>query len=167
MIALAAPTPAEIGADITTIVIALVLVVASLVLVFLEVLVPSLGLLTVGAIACAVGAIVVAFQAGTTVGVVFLAATVLLMPVALYCGVSLLRHTSLVTEPSPGGGEGAPAFAPGTAGVTVSVLRPSGAAMIGAKKVSVVTQGEIVEKNAKIEVVRCEGNRVVVRPARV
>ena len=101
MTPLAALTPAEIGADVTTIAMALGLVVASLVLVFLEVLIPSAGLLTLAAIACAVGAIIVAFQAGTTAGVVFMAATVLLMPVALYGGVSLLRHTSLVTEPSP------------------------------------------------------------------
>ncbi|MHC4253137.1 MAG: NfeD family protein, partial [Planctomycetota bacterium] len=140
--------------------------VAALVFVFLEVLIPSFGLLTVAAISCALAAIVVAFSVGTTAGVVFLGATSVLMPVALCFALRLLRHTSLVTEPSPGGGESAPAFAAGTSGVTVSILRPSGAAMIGGKKISVVTQGEIVQRNAKIEVVRCEGNRVVVRPAR-
>ncbi|MHC5054981.1 MAG: NfeD family protein [Planctomycetota bacterium] len=166
MIAIAVPPPAEIASDVTTIAIAVGLVIAALVFVFLEVLIPSFGLLSAAAIACAVGAVVVAFQVGTTAGVVFLAATALLMPVALYYALRVLRHTVLVTEPMPGGGAGEPAFAPGTAGVTVSVLRPSGAAMIGGKKVSVVTQGEIVEKHSKVEVVRCEGNRVVVRPAR-
>jgi membrane-bound serine protease (ClpP class) len=145
---------------------ALGLVAASLVFVFLEVLVPSGGLLTIGAIGCAVGAVVVAFSVGTTVGVVFLAATVLLLPVAVYYALMLLRRTSMVTEPMPGGGHGEPAFVAGTTGVTVSILRPSGAAMIDGKKRSVVTQGEIVERDVKIEVVRCEGNRVVVRPAR-
>lgn len=167
MIAVTAPAPADIGTDITTIAIAVGLVVASLVLVFLEALIPSFGLLTIAAVTCAVGAVVVAFQVGTTTGAVFLAATVLLMPVAVYYGLRLLRHTALVTEPPSAGGQSVPAFAPGTSGVSVSVLRPSGAAMIGGKKVSVVTQGEMVEKNSKIEVVRCEGNRVVVRPARV
>ncbi len=166
MIAVTAPVPLEIGADITTIALALGLVVAALVFVFLEILIPSGGLLSVAAVACAVGGVVVAFSVGPTMGVAFLAVTVLLMPVALYYALMLLRHTSLVTEPMPGGGVGEPAFAPGTTGVTVSILRPSGAAMIGGKKRSVVTQGEVVEKNVKIEVVRCEGNRVVVRPAR-
>jgi membrane-bound serine protease (ClpP class) len=134
--------------------------------VFLEVLVPSGGLLTIGAIACAVSAVVVAFSVGTTVGVIILAVTILLMPVAIYYALKLLRHSPMMTEPMPSRGIGEPAFAPGTAGVTVSILRPSGAAMIDGKKQSVVTQGEIVEKNVKIEVVCCEGNRVVVKSAR-
>jgi membrane-bound serine protease (ClpP class) len=107
-----------------------------------------------------------AFSVGSTVGVIFLAVTVLLMPFAVYYAFRMLRRTAMVTKPMPAGGHNEPAFATGTRGVTVSILRPSGTAMIDGRKRSVVTQGEIVEKDVKIEVVRCEGNRVVVRPAR-
>jgi len=164
--AIAAPAPAEVGGDVTTILIAVGLIVAALVFVFLEVLLPSGGLLTVAAIACALSGVAVAFNVDSTVGVVFLAATIFLMPVAIYYAVGMLRHTSMVTEPLPAGGVGEPAFTAGTSGISTSVLRPSGSATIGGKRVSVVTRGEIVEKDAKIEVVRCEGNRVVVRPTR-
>jgi len=160
---LAAQASPEAVAGVSAILIAVGLVVAALVLIFLEGFVPSGGLLSVAAIACAVGAVAVAFSVGPTTGVAFLVAAVLLMPVALYYALRLLRRTSMVTEPSPGGGDGTPVFAPGTSGVTASILRPSGVAMIDGRKRSVVTQGEIIEKDVKIEVVRCEGNRVVVR----
>jgi len=164
---LAVQAPPEAVGGVTAILIAVGLVVAALALIFLEGFVPSGGLLSIAAIACAVGSVVVAFSVGPTTGVVFLVAAVLLMPVALLFALRLLRHTSMVTWPSPGGGDVAPPFAPGTSGVTVSILRPSGVAMIDGRKRSVVTQGEIIEKNVKVEVVRCEGNRVVVRSVRV
>jgi len=163
MMALPAPAPLQVSTDATTIVMAVGLVVAALVLMFLEGFVPSGGLLSLAAISCAVGSVVVAFGIGPTTGVVFLVAAVLLLPVALLFAMRLLGRTSLVTEPSPGGGDVTPAFAPGTSGVSASMLRPSGVAMIDGRKCSVVTQGEIIEKDVKIEVVRCEGNRVVVR----
>jgi len=164
---LAAQAPPEAVGGVSAILIAVGLVVGALALMFLEGFVPSGGLLSLAAIACAVGSVVVAFGIGPTTGVVFLVAAVLLLPVALLFAMRLLGRTSLVTVPAPGGSDVTPAFAPGTSGVTASMLRPSGVAMIDGKKRSVVTRGEIIEKNVKIEVVRCEGNRVVVRSARV
>lgn len=51
----------------------------------------------------------------------------------------------------------------GLTGVTLTMLRPGGFATIGGKRIDVVTQGELVEKDVPVEVVRVEGNRVEVR----
>jgi membrane-bound serine protease (ClpP class) len=49
-------------------------------------------------------------------------------------------------------------------GAALSSLRPSGMALIGGKRVDVVTEGGMVEKGTPIKVVALEGLRVVVRP---
>jgi len=49
-------------------------------------------------------------------------------------------------------------------GVAFTQLRPSGTALIGGRRIDVVTEGALVEKGAPIKVVALEGIRVVVRP---
>jgi membrane-bound serine protease (ClpP class) len=51
----------------------------------------------------------------------------------------------------------------GQSGTTVTVLRPSGTALIDGKRVDVVTEGPFVERGAVVKVVEVEGLRVVVR----
>lgn len=55
------------------------------------------------------------------------------------------------------------AVAAGDEGEALTVLRPSGTALVGGRRISVVTSGEWVERGARLRVVRVEGNRVVVR----
>ena len=52
----------------------------------------------------------------------------------------------------------------GDRGITVTLLRPVGTAVIHGKKLEVVSEGEFIEKGREIEVVSIEGIRVVVRP---
>lgn len=51
----------------------------------------------------------------------------------------------------------------GARGTAASTLRPAGVAHFDHERVDVVTEGEYVEAGAPIEVVRVEGNRIVVR----
>ena len=51
----------------------------------------------------------------------------------------------------------------GKSGTAITPLRPAGAAMIQGIRVDVVSQGDFIAKDSEIEVVRVEGNRVVVR----
>ena len=51
----------------------------------------------------------------------------------------------------------------GLAGVAFTQLRPSGTALIGGKRVDVVTEGALIEKGTAVRVVGVEGMRVVVR----
>ncbi|MBN1885600.1 MAG: nodulation protein NfeD [Candidatus Krumholzibacteriota bacterium] len=51
----------------------------------------------------------------------------------------------------------------GMEGVAVTMLRPAGTALIGATKVSVVTEGDFIEKDSRIVVTEVEGYRIVVK----
>jgi membrane-bound serine protease (ClpP class) len=48
-------------------------------------------------------------------------------------------------------------------GTALTVLRPSGAALINGQRVDVVTEGQMLEKGRAVRVVAIEGLRVVVR----
>jgi membrane-bound serine protease (ClpP class) len=50
-------------------------------------------------------------------------------------------------------------------GTAVSALRPAGIAHLDGERVDVVSDGEFIEAGARIEVVRVDGNRIVVRRA--
>jgi membrane-bound serine protease (ClpP class) len=54
---------------------------------------------------------------------------------------------------------------PGDQGEALTVLRPSGTARLGGRKLSVVTSGEWVDRGAPVKVMRVEGSRIVVREA--
>ena len=51
----------------------------------------------------------------------------------------------------------------GKEGVTVSYLRPSGIALLGGKRLTVIAEGEFIEAQRPIKVVEARGSRVVVR----
>ncbi len=51
----------------------------------------------------------------------------------------------------------------GKRGVALTVLRPSGTALVAGKRLSVVTRGEFIDRGATVEVINVEGSRIVVR----
>lgn len=48
-------------------------------------------------------------------------------------------------------------------GITLTILRPAGTAIINNERVDVVTEGGFIEKNKHVKVIRVEGSRIVVR----
>ena len=56
-----------------------------------------------------------------------------------------------------------PKVKPGDVGQTCSTLRPVGSALFGSEKVEVVSEAEFLKKGESVEVVRVEGQKVVVR----
>jgi membrane-bound serine protease (ClpP class) len=50
----------------------------------------------------------------------------------------------------------------GKEGVAISFLRPAGKAMFGGQLADVVTEGDLIPKDARVKVIKVEGNRVVV-----
>lgn len=84
---------------------------------------------------------------------------------------SIYRRFALITSNPPGPSlAGAPrefetalALSPGTHGISLSILRPSGKALFADHIVDVVTQGEFVAPNTPITVVQTDGLRVVVK----
>lgn len=53
----------------------------------------------------------------------------------------------------------------GKEGVAITMLRPAGTAIIEGEKVSVVTEGDFIEKDSRIRVLKVEGYRIVVEKA--
>lgn len=50
----------------------------------------------------------------------------------------------------------------GAEGLALTVLRPSGTADFGGKRLDVVTEGEFIDQGAPVKIVRTEGRRIVV-----
>jgi membrane-bound serine protease (ClpP class) len=75
------------------------------------------------------------------------------------------RRRMILTTQSLGTEESSqPSFA-GRQGIAASDLRPSGTALFGDDRVSVVTEGEYIEKGTVIRVLRMEGPRIIVERA--
>jgi membrane-bound serine protease (ClpP class) len=56
---------------------------------------------------------------------------------------------------------------PGMKGTAVSILRPSGKALIEDRRADVIADGTWIEQGAAIEIVKVEGNRIYVREIKV
>jgi membrane-bound serine protease (ClpP class) len=54
----------------------------------------------------------------------------------------------------------------GKRGTTMSPLRPAGVAQLDGERIDVVSEGEFLEAGESIEVIRVDGNRIVVRRVR-
>lgn len=52
----------------------------------------------------------------------------------------------------------------GKRGLSLTPLRPAGKALIDGERVDVLSEGGFIEPNVEIEVIKVEGNRVIVRP---
>ena len=87
---------------------------------------------------------------------------------------SVYRRFALMTSNPPGPSlAGVPRefataidLSPGTEGISLSILRPSGKARFLDQIIDVITQGEFIPSNTSITVVRRDGMRVVVKAAR-
>ncbi len=102
------------------------------------------------------------------------AATVIALLARYLPRTSVYRRFALMTSNPPGPSlAGVPRefataidLSPGTEGISLSILRPSGKARFLDQIIDVVTQGEFIPPNTSITVVRRDGMRVVVKAAR-
>ncbi|MEW6490840.1 MAG: NfeD family protein, partial [Thermodesulfobacteriota bacterium] len=81
-------------------------------------------------------------------------------------GRRLVLDTELPVEAGFGSAPEADRRWLGRRGVSLSPLRPAGIAEFDGERVDVVSQGDLIEAGQPVEVVRVEGNRVVVRRLR-
>ena len=51
----------------------------------------------------------------------------------------------------------------GKQGTAYTVLRPTGKILIGGKRYEAITEGAFIQKNRQIEIIRIEGNNIIVR----
>ena len=149
----------------TAVVIVVVLVVG-LILLFTEVaVVPGFGVAgALGLLALAAGAIAAwtelgPFWGGMTGAISVVAAAIMLiwLPRSRVGRQMVLEHSQAQTlsqEDRTG--------LIGRRGVTVTPLRPIGRVRFGSEEVDVVTEGEFIEKDARVKILAIKGNRVVV-----
>lgn len=160
----------------------LLLVAGGVLLLALELLVvPGFGIAGVlGLLALGAGLVLSMTGGGATAAFIVAMATrvVFSLLLALGLGLFLLRFMTrlpwgrrLVLQtglPASGGFASAPERDQawlGRQGRTLAMLRPAGFAQIDGERVDVVSEGEPIEAGALVEVVRVDGNRIVVRRA--
>lgn len=144
-----------------------ILLIAGLVLMLLETVLPGMiaGLVGFG---CLVAGVVMSYvnhgpRTGNTV--LFIVLAVLLVVAVLW--IRFFPHSRLgqafVTRRAIGTlGASRPELLHQT-GTALTILRPSGTALINGRRVDVVTEGALVDRGTAVKVVASEGLRVVVR----
>ena len=149
--------------------LAILLFFLGVMLITLDVFFPSFGVLSISAAAVLITAIVFAFKESMLAGFLFLAVTIVAVPMILRFAFKALPHTAvgkrvvLARPPSrlePA--EPAAASRLGRTGRTLSELRPSGAVEFDGERLDVVTGGEWVARGRLVRIVREEGNRITV-----
>lgn len=145
------------------------LLVAGLALILLETILPGMiaGVIGTG---CLVAGVVVSYlDFGPRTGNLVLLGVLVALLVAGLLWIRFFPHSRLgqafVTRRAVGDlGVDRPELLNRT-GTALTNLRPAGTALIGDKRVDVVTEGGLIPRGAAIKVVAVEGFRVVVRAA--
>ena len=133
------------------------------------------GILSILSAGAVISAVVLAFKVSSSVGTVFVATTAVFVPAAIIVGLKIFPKTPigkrviLTPEKQTDQERGIAGVCGddyskllGKAGVTVTLLRPSGIAEIDGERYSVVAKGELIDQGVEIEVIEVEGNSIVV-----
>jgi membrane-bound serine protease (ClpP class) len=143
--------------------------------IFLELFVPAAGVIGAAGIISMIVATVLAWvYHGKAAGTAMLACVLLGTPLVLWIGFKVFPKSfvgkRLILGESQRRESGYTSYTSerydeltGKEGVALTTLRPSGMVRIEEKKYSVVTQGELIEKDERVKVVKVEGSRIVVR----
>jgi len=135
-----------------------------------EVILPSGGVLTILALGLFGYSLYIVFTSiSMGVGMAFVVADILILPVVLIAGLKLLAYSPVTLRKSLKKTDGVSSQSEklggymGRTGKTLNSLRPSGTALLDGRRVDVVSRGEFIEKDKSVVVIAVEGNRVVVR----
>ena len=155
---------------------AITLLVLGLVLILIELFLPG-GILGFLGAAALIAALIIAFRQSQTTGAIFLAIIIIVVPILVITGLKIFPKTFVgkrvilkpTTETSDQRG------APGVInhdyaalinqnGKTVTPLRPSGIIEINGERYSAVAEGEMINPDTNVTVIRIQGNSIVVIP---
>jgi membrane-bound serine protease (ClpP class) len=149
-----------------------VLVVVGTALAVAEVFFVSLGAFAVAAGACILFADLIAFGESPTIGWIFVAAELVILPLAIRYAFRVLPRLPfgrrmLLTGPATAPRPAVPAFdhLVGRAGRAITDLRPSGTVEFGDERLSVVSMSGMLPRGTAVVVVSVEGTEIRVRPA--
>ncbi len=154
---------------------AVLLLAVALALLVLELFVPSGGLLGLLSFAGIVASIVMVFRESSTYGTLYLVGLVVLLPLLFVKMVRYWPHTAIgrlmLNIPPPGTETESSAIQNpledlvGKIGQAKSKMLPSGAIVIDGRTYDAFSGGFAIEAGDTVEVIRVEGNRIMVRPA--
>lgn len=137
--------------------------------VILEVIIPTGGILALVATIMIGYSLYYVFSAVSfNVGMMFIGADVVLIPIALFVGLKLLARSPAALKTSLSREDGVQSQSPelekymGMEGEAITDLRPSGTALINGKRLDVVSRGEYIEKSSEIMVLAVTGNQIIV-----
>ncbi len=146
--------------------------------IIVEIFVPAGGLIGIAGGGAIIAAVILAYtQGGTSAGIMVLAAALVLTPVTIVVAFKLFPATPLgkrfILGTTLGSGDEEDGETPaaevrihvGDRGTASTVLKPTGVATIRGTRRSVLTRGEYLAAGTEVEVIRVEGNRILVREA--
>ncbi len=144
--------------------LSVLLITAGLILLFLELFIPSGGILgIVGTSGAALGIYGFFYQGHPGIGIGSILVVVIFVFFSIRYWLGKVTHKGVMTpEMSTGVDESRSALL-GRLGTAQTELRPAGAAMLGDRRVDVVSDGHFIAKGTPVKVVDISGNRVVVR----
>ncbi|MCD4658018.1 MAG: hypothetical protein K8S87_10820 [Planctomycetes bacterium] len=153
--------------------IGIMLIILGLLMIFAEVLIPSGGIISILAVGSFIGGFVFGFEEGVTQGLILVGGSVVLVPVVLALAFKIFPNTSLgkrmIAQGTDLPKEERQAVVQeeksliGQIGISKTQLRPAGAIDISGIVYDVVTEGNIIDPNTRVQVVEVSGNRIVVR----
>jgi len=145
--------------------IIVVLFIVGVMAIVVEMFVPGLIIGMMGFVLCAIS-IVMAFQAeNASLGWTLAVTGMVLVPILVVVWFKVFTTYFAVntTEEGQTAATEEDEELLGKEGVTLTKLRPAGVARIAERRVDVMADGEMIEKGVRIEVIKVEGNRVLVR----
>ena len=148
----------------------IVLQLIGVAVVIAEIILPSGGLLSLLAAGVFGYSLYLVFQdLSTTVGIAFVVADCITIPVLIVVGIKMLAKSPVTLSTELSSKLGVSSQAPeltqylGREGRALTDLHPAGTAMIDGKRLDVVSRGEYIERDSALLVVDVSGNRVVVK----
>jgi membrane-bound ClpP family serine protease len=139
----------------------------------MEVFIPSGGILSIVSTAAFIGAIMFAFQRGPVTGFIFVASTVVAVPLVLALAFKYWPKTPMgkaFIGELPAAADVAPEDSRrgllGRVGVARSKMLPSGAVEIDGQMIDAMSQGQAIDPGQYVVVIEVRANRVLVRPAK-
>ena len=149
----------------------LTIILVGLVLVFLEIfLIPGTTLFgIVGGIALVVGVILIYSNYGNRWGNIATAATVVAVIIAVLAGFKVIQSNRLAMKAEIKGRVNElekHLYNVGDKGTAVSELRPNGKGMFSGNKVDVYSNGEYIQRESEIEIIRITNDKIFVKPTK-
>lgn len=136
-------------------------------LTFMQMLLPRQSLFALLALVAGAAGLTCAFRDSLTVGLVAVAATILVVPLSVYLSLLIMApyEPKLATEPQAQIDPVELAKLTGLSGMTVTPIEKAGVALIGGKRIQVFAQTAPIAVQTPVVVTAVEGSRVVVRSA--